>query len=98
MLVHTVFFWLDTKLTEKEILELKAGLESLRGIGVVKGLFIGTPCATNRPVIDRSYSVGLTVIFNSMAEHEAYQIDPLHLKFVEEHSSKWTAVKIYDFE
>ena len=55
------------------------------------------PAATgDRPVIERSYTVGLTVLFKDVAAHDAYQIDPLHQAFLASCRSYWSKVQIYD--
>lgn len=96
MLVHTVYFWLKSDLTEEQRAAFAKGVDSLRGIGCAEAVYIGTPAATDRPVIDKSYDIGLTVVLADMAAHDAYQVDPIHTKFVEEFGSYWERVVIYD--
>ncbi|HZS09530.1 MAG TPA: Dabb family protein [Blastocatellia bacterium] len=99
MLVHTVYFWLDPNLTAEQVAGFEERLNKLTTISAVKYGFTGKPAATaDRPVIDRSYSYGLTLIFDSVAKHDEYQVDPLHKDFVEHGHSLWTRVTIYDFE
>jgi Stress responsive A/B Barrel Domain len=98
-MVHTVLFWLKPELTAAQRAEFVRGVESLRGVKTVKALYVGAPAATpDRPVIDKSYSYCLTTIFDNIAAHDAYQVDPIHLAFVENHKTKWTRVQIYDAE
>lgn len=97
MLVHTVFFWLKPEITSAQRAEFRAALETLAGIKSVERVHIGTPAATaKRPIIDDTYSFALTVICRDVAAHDAYQVDPLHLAFVQKCSSMWTRVQIYD--
>ena len=97
MLVHSVYFWLKPELTEAQRIAFRSGLESLRGIKAVKTLYIGVPAAIpDRPVVDRSYSFNACVVFDDVAGHDAYQVDPLHKTFVETFRSHWTKVQIYD--
>jgi hypothetical protein len=49
-------------------------------------------------VIDKSYSVGLTVLCKDIAAHNAYQIDPIHLAFVERCKPYWARIQVYDCE
>ena len=59
----------------------------------------GTPVKTvKRPIIDDSYSVALTIVCADLAGHDAYQVDPLHLAFVERFKTFWIRVQIYDAE
>ncbi|PTY05404.1 transcription-repair coupling factor [Opitutaceae bacterium EW11] len=97
MLVHSVLFWLRPDLSPADRNAFRAGLESLRAAKTVESLYIGCPAPTpDRPVIDRSYAFALTIVFKDVAAHDAYQVDPLHLAFVENHKAKWTRVQIYD--
>jgi hypothetical protein len=96
MFVHAVYFWLREGLTPAEREHFVAGLRSLRGIdGVIQG-YMGVPAPTDRPVIDRSYSWSLVLIFANEADHDAYQIDPVHDTFRAECGTYWTTVRIYD--
>lgn len=98
MLVHTVFFWLDPKLNAEQIAEFEMRLNRLPTIQAVSHGFTGKPSATNRPIIDRTYSYGLTLVFADMTKHDEYQVDPLHKEFVDHCNSMWIKVTIYDFE
>lgn len=96
MFVHTVYFWLKKDLTPEQRANFRQGLESLTGIGAIKAAYIGEPAPTDRPVIDRSYTYGLTVLVDSIEQHDAYQVDPLHTAFVENYATYWERVVIYD--
>jgi hypothetical protein len=98
MLVHTVVFWLRKDLSPAEIGAFRAeGLESLRPIAGVRQLFIGTPAPIPpRPVVDASYTYAITLLFDGVAAHDAYQIDPVHQAFVARFKSCWERVQIYD--
>jgi stress responsive alpha/beta barrel protein len=96
MFVHAVYFWLRDGLTPAEERRFTEGLESLRTIdGVVSG-YIGVPAPTDRPVIDRSYSRALVLVFPDEAAHDAYQVDPVHDRFRAECGGLWKQVRIYD--
>src|SRR5687767_14564303 len=49
-----------------------------------------------RPVNDRDFDVALQVIFDSRASHDAYQIAPRHLQFIEENKPTWAKVRVFD--
>jgi hypothetical protein len=49
-----------------------------------------------RPVNDRDFDVGLHVIFETQAAHDAYQVAPRHEKFIEENKSNWKKVRVFD--
>ncbi|WP_233207743.1 Dabb family protein [Siphonobacter sp. BAB-5405] len=48
--------------------------------------------------MDRSYDYCLLTVFKDMAGHDVYQVDPIHLKFVEDCKQYWDRVVIYDSE
>ena len=97
MLIHTVFFWLKPELSAEQRSEFRRAVETLGGIKAVDKIYVGTPAATERrPIIDASYDVALTVVCRDVAAHDAYQVDPLHLAFVEQCKTFWTRVQIYD--
>ena len=98
MFVHNVIFWLRKDLSDASVKEFEAGIAMLAKLPSVHHGFIGKPAATDRPIIDRTYSYGLTVVFDDLAGHDAYQVHPDHLEFVEKNKGKWATVKIYDFE
>ncbi len=98
MFVHSVYFWLKPDLTDDQIAAFNAGVKSLLDIESVAKGFIGSPAATDRPIIDRSYSRALIVAFVDQAAHDAYQVHPIHDKFREDCESFWTRVQIYDAE
>lgn len=97
MLYHCVYFWLKPELTPAQRADFRRGVESLAGIRSVEKVAVGTPAATERrPVIDSTYDVALVVICRDVAAHDAYQVDPIHLAFVEKFKTFWTRVQIYD--
>ena len=98
MLVHTVVFWLRPDLNvEERAAFLHDGLESLRPIKSVRALYVGSPApVAPRPVVDASYDFALTVLFDDLEAHNAYQADPLHLAFINRFKSSWARVQIYD--
>lgn len=96
MLIHTVYFWLPPELESDTVAAFEEGLEALTKISFVRHGYWGRPAATSRPVIDRTYSYGLAVIFDDMAGHDAYQVDPAHKAFLERFAPMWLKVTIYD--
>ncbi len=49
-----------------------------------------------RPVNDRDFDVALHIIFDTAAAQEAYQVAPLHEKFIEENKANWKKVRVFD--
>lgn len=97
MLIHSVYFWLKPELTDTQRADFRRGLESLAGVKSLVSLHIGTPAPLPpRPVLDGTYSFSLTGIFQDVAGHDVYQVDPLHKAFLENFRTQWTKVQIYD--
>lgn len=98
MLTHVVFFWLKPGLSAEQRARFETGVKSLLSIPDLVTGSVGRPASTDRPVIDRSYDYGLLTVFKDLAGHDAYQVDPIHLAFIEKCKEYWTRVQIYDFE
>jgi hypothetical protein len=94
--VHTVFFWLKNPENAADKAQLKAGLHSIAAIDVIKTAYIGEPATTNRGVIDTSYALSLTFIFDNKEDQDVYQTHPIHLAFVEACKHLWERVVVYD--
>lgn len=96
MFVHHVFFWLKNPESTEDHKQLEEGLLSLDKIDLIRTFHVGVPASTNRPVIERSYSFSLLMIFDSLEDQEEYQTHPMHERFVKENSHLWSKVVVYD--
>ncbi|MCU0378276.1 MAG: Dabb family protein [Bacteroidales bacterium] len=96
--IHHVFFWLKEPVTDDVRASFEAALRELVTIEVIIDYHLGRPAATNREVIDSSYSYSLLTIFESKADHDIYQTHPKHLRFIEECNDLWERVVVYDSE
>ncbi|HXI01398.1 MAG TPA: Dabb family protein [Sphingobacteriaceae bacterium] len=96
MFVHHVYFWLKNPADSEEYSRLFKGLQSINKIEPKTLFHLGVPADTDRGVIDTSYAFSLLLIFNSLEEQEDYQNHPNHLKFVNDCSSLWSKVIVYD--
>lgn len=94
--IHHVFFFLNNPDSKQDRDKLVEGLKKLSKVKSIKSFHIGKPADTNRDVIDRSYSISWMLQFNNAADQESYQTDPIHLRFIEECSSLWKKVIVYD--
>ena len=99
MLGHMVYFTLkDNSPAAVEVL-VAACRKYLTGHPGTTFFAVGTLVSDlKRPVNQTDFDVALQVVFESRAAHDAYQNDPIHLKFVEQFKSLWTRVQIYDSE
>jgi hypothetical protein len=96
-LVHHVYFWLKEPKNEAHKKQLLTGLNQLATVKNIKMSHIGFPAGTeNRDVVDHSYSISYMVMFDNQADQDAYQIDPIHLKFVDNNQHLWSKVIVYD--
>ena len=96
MFVHHVYFWLQRPDRAEVRAALVAGLQKLSKVSTIRQYHIGVPAATDRGVIDNSYSVSWMLIFDTAEDQDSYQVDPIHLQFVKECSSLWSKVVVYD--
>ena len=94
--IHHVYFWLKNASSNEDLQKLIQGLQKLSKVKTIRTFHIGKPADTNRDVIDRSYSVSWMLMFDSKDDEESYQVDPIHLKFVEECKHLWEKVVVYD--
>ena len=98
MFSHVVIFWTNPEIPTAAD-DLIEGMERyLRPISGVLHFHCGKMVPSHRDVVDQSYQVALNLIFPDKATEAAYQIDPLHVEFVEKVFKK-VCVKavIYDF-
>ncbi len=96
LFIHHVYFWLKNPGSKEDYSKLLEGLQALSKVGTIKMSHIGRPADTNRDVIDRSYSVSWLLFFKNKEDQDKYQVDPIHLKFVEQYSYLWAKVTVYD--
>jgi hypothetical protein len=96
-LIHHVFFWLKEPKNEAHKKQLVKALNDLLKIESIKLSHIGYPAGTeSRDVVDHSYSISYLTIFDDQEGQDAYQVHPLHVKFVEENAHLWSKVIVYD--
>lgn len=93
---HQVYFWLKNPQSEQDKARMIAGIKALTAIKTIKSYHLGWPVASPREVVDDSFTISWLTIFEDQAGMEAYQVDPLHLKFVEEHKHLWGKLIVYD--
>jgi hypothetical protein len=96
--VHHVYFWLKAPGDPQAREELIAGLRKLAAVRDILWSHIGVPAGSERGVVDDSYSVSWLVFLADKAAEDRYQVDPIHLKFVEDCSPLWERVVVYDTE
>jgi stress responsive alpha/beta barrel protein len=99
MFVHAVYIWLKPGTTAAAREQLGSDCHQyLDKVPNVRHLWVGKPAMTPRSVVDNTYDVGLMVVLEDVAGHDAYQIHPLHLEFVARNGPIFGRVQIYDFQ
>jgi hypothetical protein len=95
---HHVYFWLkDEHKGATDRAEFERGLAALFEIELVKGGRWSVPAPVMpRPVIDQSWDYAITMQFDSVADQDAYQADPQHQVFIDEHKHRWARVLVMD--
>ena len=94
--IHHVFFWLKNPDSKEDRAKLIEGLRKLSKVKVIRQFHIGRHAGTNRDVIERSYSISWFTVFDNLDDEESYQVDPIHLKFIEECKHLWNKVVVHD--
>lgn len=97
MVRHNVYFWLDPSLTDEQKASFEEGLRALFEINMVSGGSFGTAAATPvRPVTQNTFDYALTLEFESVEQHNAYQVHPDHDVFVKQFSPWFKEVRVFD--
>ncbi len=96
-LAHNVFF----KLKDNAPAQVEALVAACRKyLKVQPGIVFfaaGTLCRElKREVNELDWDVGLHLIFDGQASHDAYQDDPTHNRFIDEMKPNWAAVRVFD--
>jgi hypothetical protein len=98
-LIHHVFFWLKNPGSTEDRIKLLEGLKTLSKIESLRDFRLGESAATEkREVIDSSYTFSLFTVFDDIKGHDAYQIHPIHLAFVDGYKHLWDKVQVYDVQ
>lgn len=97
MFIHSVYFWLKEGLSDSQSEAFRRGMNSLGTIESVRQFHTGVPAGTDRPVVDRSYSYAMIVVFDDLKGHDVYQEHEVHDAFRQNCSAFWSKVLIYDF-
>lgn len=97
MVRHNVYFWLDESLSDDDKLAFEGGLKALFEIDVVAngtyGKAAGTP---ERPVTQNTFDYALVLEFETVEQHNAYQVHAEHTVFVENFSQWFKEVRVFD--
>lgn len=96
MLSHNVFFVLNDnseKAKQQLVDECHAYLAAAPGAVFYAA---GTLSSVDRPVSDRDYDVALHLVFQTRADHDAYQTNSQHLEFITRNKANWKKIRVFD--
>jgi hypothetical protein len=97
MLIHSVFFWLKRGVTPARRSRFSAAIRKLEKIPTVGKFYAGPPAKlAERDVTERSFDLALTIVFKDAADHDAYQVHPIHAAFVGRNKALWAKVLVFD--
>ncbi|MEN8789309.1 MAG: Dabb family protein [Flavobacteriaceae bacterium] len=95
--VHSVYFWLKNPDNATDRQDFETALRKLlKKSKYTKTNYIGTAPKAIRDVVDDSFTYNLLVTFESAEAQEAYQVEDVHLQFIEEANHLWEKVVVYD--
>ncbi len=99
-MVHIVNFWLKEEYNNPETrAAFEQGLQAICDIPIATQANWGTPAAVKeRPVVDSSWDYNIVANFNSVADHDTYQVHEVHEKFLSDFRHLWEKVYILDSE
>lgn len=97
MLGHMVYFTLKDRsqaAVEKLIADCRRYLTDHPGTVFFA---VGTLVADlRRPVNQTDFDVALQVVFQDRQAHDAYQVHPRHVQFIEANKPNWELVRVFD--
>jgi hypothetical protein len=96
MLVHTVFFSLKDRSAAAAARLLDGCRRYLTGHTGTVFCAAGTCADYDGQANDRDWDVTITIVFESHADHDRYQVDARHEQFIAEHAATWARVRVFD--
>ncbi|MBL9131989.1 MAG: Dabb family protein [Verrucomicrobiaceae bacterium] len=82
---HVVLVWLKRPGNVADRATVIAAAKMFQAeISQIQHLSVGTPVASERPIVDDSFDVGLVMRFNSKADMDAYEKHPVHVNAVKQ--------------
>jgi hypothetical protein len=97
LLAHNVYFALSDPSPAAQEKLITACKKYLTGHAGIVFFAVGSLAKDLcRPVNDREFDVSLHIIFQTKADHDAYQVHPRHEQFVAENKNNWRKVRVFD--
>lgn len=94
---HVVLFYLKNPGNQGERQQFETSLNTfVKNSKFVKTSHLGTPSASERSVVDQSYTYIMVLTFASKEEQDKYQNEIGHKQFIGESEHLWEKVVVYD--
>lgn len=94
MIIHHVRFNLKEGIDRRTF---RRGLKSLLTVPSVAAGWFGEPARTPvREVSETDWDLVLVLHFRTIKDHDAYQVDPIHTRFVAVCQPMWSRVRVVD--
>ena len=76
--VHTVVFWFKPGTAEAVVATAIEEVKKFKSLPMVRDVYVGKAIMSDRDVVDDSFSVMLTLVFDSEEKLREYESDPYH--------------------
>jgi len=93
---HFVFFTLRDNSDQAQQQLIDACHQHLSGHPGTVHFSVGRLADKQRDVNDRNFHVSLHLVFETEADHDAYQVADRHDTFIAENKDNWTKVRVFD--
>ena len=95
---HHVYFWMkDEEKNSESRAAMEAGLGTLFDTPLCKGGRWSVPAPVmDRPVVDNSWDYATVMMFDSVEDHDAYQVEAGHEAFINGNKHRWEKVLVTD--
>lgn len=98
-LTHVVLCWLDSTVSPQEIDSLISLTYDLKEIPGIMDLYVGKPVSSERPIVDDSFTFGITMTFADAESMNHYLADKRHTSFVAQNiKPRLNRIIVYDIQ
>jgi hypothetical protein len=95
--VHTVLFWFKPETTAETVAKITSIASSYGSLPMVRAVYVGDSLPSERDVVDDSFGIAITLLFDSAKDLQAYNADPEHARKSKQILPYVTRGVIYDF-
>jgi heme-degrading monooxygenase HmoA len=95
---HVVVLWFKSDLPERYVSEVADRTSELASIPGIRSIKTGKPIASDRPMVDDSFDLAVTMTFDSEEAMQRYVAHPEHKAFLKRYIiGKTERILIYDY-